>query len=446
MLGGIKGHIETMNAAILLLVLLTLSGTVLSWEWQIHVMIYMIAREAILPYDIYSVCNKCLQWKSDADNKLQKKEQAEAKARREAEKNAKRRPAKKEVKMEEKKEKKKEISEEERRKIKAKILAEEKQRLLCEKVIKGLEFSTLEFIRKRLKILSYIDLILNAKKLVNKAIRELAYQAKNIAKKPSGARIYSFEKKGRKYLNRSHKFDYLMGINWAADVPSKEFPGNFHFLNQVYDGVNPKKIVEILNKKDNVIAAYKKAYNFLMQLRKKEIEPNVDKSHMMAYLIHLMGDMHQPLHMVTRRAEGDKRREGDNNGARTEVMVHVNNPPEPVSIYKSSLYKFWNKAGNIYKLSSTLKKESMDYYVGAVRNIMKKYPIANFTSELKINNFDEFAEEMFYYGTHIVYGGLPKYDIMWLSKRAEMMCPKLIALAGYRLAGAFVEIFEENNP
>lgn len=461
MRAGIKGHIETMKAAVLLLVFLTLSGTVLSWDWHIHVTIYLIARNAILPYDIWNACNRCRDLMKDAEEKRQ----AEDKARREAEEEAKKEAIaeqgkeKKEEKREEKKKEERKIEKKEDKKKEKKprkqeeIEAEIKEKLLCEKVMKGLQLPMYKFIYKRMRILNYIDKILDRRRLAKEAKANLQRKGRELLKDtkspPTQRSITKLEKRAEKYVLGEKGYDKYLAAYWANDGTNVI---DNHYLHQVYIGRSKEHPIEILNKENNVITAYKKAYNFLIQLGKMKTKPLEDKAHMMAYLIHLMGDMHQPLHMIKRYYQTDKGWIDDDNGFSFGLLLSLAN-----STYDLSLFKYWNAAAHIYDFMtnytpiSALNRVSMKSYRDLAQEIMELFPISRFISELKIKDFNKFANKMFLYGVNDVYGEIGEKDNSMMkdeeyAKKARYTCAELIALAGYRLAAAFVEIYSENNP
>eukprot|EP00826_Nyctotherus_ovalis_P007427 TRINITY_DN11856_c0_g1_i2.p1 TRINITY_DN11856_c0_g1~~TRINITY_DN11856_c0_g1_i2.p1 ORF type:complete len:262 (-),score=32.46 TRINITY_DN11856_c0_g1_i2:40-825(-) len=208
---------------LIILTFLTLFETALSWTWPTHVVIYMIARNIIVPYKYM------MQWEG---------------------------------------------------------CQERGER--CEELKRKLRKPKLKVVRKGMKVLKYVDSLMDVDKLMD----EVEEARRNVTRYRNG--------KPNKYA-----------IAGWADGVKRTLGGTFsnraHYYAQIYkDGI--KDISGVLNKEKNAIKALKNAYKELTS-RSGRISAG-RKSRMMAFLIHLVGDVHQPLHMASRVSrkypKGDK--------------------------------------------------------------------------------------------------------------------------------------------
>jgi len=104
-------------------------------------------------------------------------------------------------------------------------------------------------------------------------------------------------------VNYQNPYEYPI---WADEIALRDeykFVSGWHFFNQPFcDGIDPTKINLIVDPRFNAVFTvlesikvlnYKPPYPF-------NFDGEFEKSYMMRFLIHLAGDMYQPLHVVTR--------------------------------------------------------------------------------------------------------------------------------------------------
>ena len=104
-------------------------------------------------------------------------------------------------------------------------------------------------------------------------------------------------------FNYANVYEYAL---WADDVKFRDYYRNldeWHFYDQpICDGIDPKKIKLVLDPKFGVVNS---VIEGLKTLKFHGPYPSsfdgiFEKSFMLRFFIHLVGDMHQPLHMSTR--------------------------------------------------------------------------------------------------------------------------------------------------
>eukprot|EP00826_Nyctotherus_ovalis_P026207 TRINITY_DN2047_c0_g1_i3.p1 TRINITY_DN2047_c0_g1~~TRINITY_DN2047_c0_g1_i3.p1 ORF type:complete len:358 (-),score=21.92 TRINITY_DN2047_c0_g1_i3:159-1232(-) len=355
-----------MKTTVLLLVLLTLSGTVLSWSWNVHMIIYMIAEKTLENYQ-FDTPEKC-------------------------------------------------------KKLPAKT--------------------------KGANILKYIDKIGQAEAIAtseSKFLNMLAGEATSREKKEE------LQKKAFRYVNRAGEVNKYSIAFWSDDYKKDEaYRREAHFLKQIYDGKNKEKPIGEIPLPGNVIYAFDQAYRFLT----RESGIPMDRARILAHLIHIVGDMHQPLHMMTclllkkyEITEG-KFQEDDNGG--NFIVV------KGLKGFKGTLHKLWDRTMGGVSCPLYINKETIEFLKAEAEKTMKDFGRPEKLEKLRLNmdNMNEFKEEMFQIGTKIAYKGVDLekmtktfagHNKMDDIKEVDATCRRQIALAGYRLALYFTDIYFANN-
>lgn len=347
------GHIIAMKTTVLLLALLAFSGTVLSWSWPVHMVIYMIGRKTL----------KSSEFKRTAEE--------------------------------------------------------------CPKLGK--------VTKKGSDILKYIDLIADADHFA----KEVSESFKKVAKIKRGDSRKELEKKALQYVNRKNEPNRYALAFWSDDVETAGFKSYAHHFKQVYDGINGNSPVGLIQKGGNVISAFKEAFDYLSS---KGSSPK--KSHMLAHMIHMMGDMHNPMHMITRKPAGSTQ---DDKGGK-EVVV------KGLPFFKGNLHELWDKAFGVIRELKQVDKDALAEYRKVADKIITEVGSPKNIQALRISNFDEFKSEMFKIGAKSGYGGIAvkemrkEFDTANSKEVKELirLCKQLIATAGHRLALYFSEIYFAN--
>lgn len=157
-------------------------------------------------------------------------------------------------------------------------------------------------------------------------------------------------------------------------------------------------------------------------------EPDLKKAYYLAELTHLVGDIHQPLHCVTRFTPDE--REGDRGG---NFFSLGDTAP------RKNLHSYWDAAGGFFAFRD-IGRPLTDNRRVALRNyankIMSAYPKPTMTDEIKKLHPMDWAKEGFALGVSDVYKGIEEGDVPSnaYEANARKVSARRIALAGYRLA------------
>eukprot|EP00826_Nyctotherus_ovalis_P054121 TRINITY_DN706_c0_g1_i20.p1 TRINITY_DN706_c0_g1~~TRINITY_DN706_c0_g1_i20.p1 ORF type:complete len:348 (+),score=119.59 TRINITY_DN706_c0_g1_i20:94-1044(+) len=288
--------------------------------------------------------------------------------------------------------------------------------------------------KKGSDILKYIDLIADADHFA----KEVSESFKKVAKIKRGETKKELEKKALQYVNKNNEPNRYALAFWSDDVETAGFKSYAHYFKQVYDGINGNNPVGLIQKGGNVISAFKEAFDYLSS---KGSSPK--KSHMLAHMIHMMGDMHNPLHMITRKPAGSIQ----DDKAGMEVVV------KGLPFFKGNLHQLWDKAFGIIRELKQVDKDAIAEYKKVAKKIMAEVGNPKDIQTLRISNFDEFKSTMFKIGAKSGYGGIAAKELRKEFDTANskevkdliQLCKKLIATAGYRTALYFSDIYFANH-
>jgi osmotically-inducible protein OsmY len=237
--------------------------------------------------------------------------------------------------------------------------------------------------------------------------------------------------------------DYFMIVAYWADIirnrkyekRSKYHHGTWHYLDTYWRESNGKieTLPEMENDKENVV---ERLFEFDKVLRSDA--KDAEKAIALAWIIHLSGDVHQPLHASGRvTAEEPKGDQGGNT-----FSLSPKNAPR-----KENLHWFWD---SIVVRTVPRKADASDaeYLLPIGNAIMKKYPLAKMQNLLEIGKFDAWQQESFKIASTRLYPKTLLRDQMpsaAYNKMAFDIAEQQIAIAGYRLGTWLNQIFGERT-
>jgi hypothetical protein len=218
--------------------------------------------------------------------------------------------------------------------------------------------------------------------------------------------------------------DMLSAACWADDTKTKE-NGRWHFINYHFrpDG----GLTENKPDEENVVWAIKK---FVKVLGDKAY-PDDERADALRYILHFVGDVHQPLHAAAR--DTDERPEGDRGGNAFPIA-----PPAkwPEGLFvPDNLHALWDAGcGLLGQASHPLDQDSMKTVSGLTDTIRAENPRVAF-EKVAVQDFQVWAQESLEVAKTLAYqlkeGSAPSAGYLYAGREASA---KRIALAGYRLA------------
>lgn len=151
-----------------------------------------------------------------------------------------------------------------------------------------------------------------------------------------------------------------MTSNWADYIKSDtayKYLYNWHFMN-LNDGINSYAEMQDYLKKDSIVDSYTKL-NFLIKELKKKNLPKKQQQLYLKLLIHIVGDMHQPMHFG---------READYGGNKIKIMWFSE---------QANLHSVWDeKLIDFQQLSYTEYTKAINYVTAPEKSTWQKQPIS----------------------------------------------------------------------
>jgi hypothetical protein len=247
---------------------------------------------------------------------------------------------------------------------------------------------------------------------------------------------------GERYPDRGFVFycdrnyDPVMIANWMDDLRDNSLsdplkPWHFINSNPIFDGI-PKKVIKpdaenVLKRVNWSLAMLEARKNFDKTSTKSDDQASAE---FLGYLIHLVGDMHQPLHCTTRYSE--EHPNGDNGGN----QFRIDTPRA------KNLHSFWDAAGGLFEFDKVKRppegdlEDQQQKIRGYAGKVMKAFPANSHPAWKKVMLPDEWVKESNkaardFGFKNIEVGGKPSPDYI---NNAQQTASKRLAFAGYRLA------------
>ena len=239
----------------------------------------------------------------------------------------------------------------------------------------------------------------------------------------------------------TRKRDYfVLMATWADFIKdrnlktrnSKYSVPNWHYTDTYWMEKDGKPVLVTLNEPGGL--AIQKIEEFAKIIR-SPTSKDAEKAIAIAWLIHLIGDIHQPLHASSRvTAEFPKGDQGGN----TFLLTPTGTPREQ----QVNLHSYWdsiveNKEANSRNLCDA------DYIYPVAHDIMEKFPYDKLRDRMKDDQFEAWMNESFSLATTEVYKGVEegKMPSKKYTENAYKIAQERFALGGYRLGDLFNEVF-----
>jgi hypothetical protein len=207
---------------------------------------------------------------------------------------------------------------------------------------------------------------------------------------------------------------------------------NWHYTDTAWTVKDGK--VQLVNLPDEGGLALDKIIEFI-KLESSGARDS-EKAIGIAWLEHLIGDIHQPLHASARITEQEPK--GDQ-GGNLFLLTPVGTPRDK----QENLHWFWDSIV-IRNIPNSKDDCEQEYIDPIARDIMKKYPFSKMQSRLSLNDPERWKRESFEIASTRIYPPDLKRNEMpsdAYKKAALKIAEERLALAGYRMAALFDQIF-----
>jgi len=233
---------------------------------------------------------------------------------------------------------------------------------------------------------------------------------------------------------------FMLASSWSDIIRDRAFDtrfrkyhhSNWHYSDTFWTVKDGK--VELLKPPDEGGLALEKIIEFI-KLETSNTK-DADKGVAVAWLEHLIGDIHQPLHASARVTDLEPK--GDQGG-----NLFLLTPKDTPRDKQENLHWLWD---NIVVRNSPNKKDECegDYIDPIARRIMKQFPFAKLEGRLALDDPERWKRESFEIASTKVFPPelkrfeQPSADY---KKAAFKIAEERLALAGYRMAAIFNRLF-----
>jgi hypothetical protein len=248
----------------------------------------------------------------------------------------------------------------------------------------------------------------------------------------------------RSEAERKREFFMLMAT-WADIIRDRNFEtrykkyhhGTWHYSDMFWKTVDGK--VEIMKAPDEGGLALAKIIEF--EKLERSNANDAQKAVGIAWLEHLIGDIHQPLHASGRVTETEPK--GDQGG-----NLFLLTPKDTPRDKQENLHWFWDSIVG-RNMPNNKDQCDADYIDPIAAKILKKYPYAKMQGRLALANPEEWKKESFEIASTKVFPNDLKRNetpSAKYKKEALNIAEERLALAGYRMGELFNQIFGATTP
>lgn len=230
--------------------------------------------------------------------------------------------------------------------------------------------------------------------------------------------------------------DFVNASHWADDLrPFKEFdsfkPLHFKDIFFTLDGsplpeIDPNNIVKALE--DNV------------EILKTSTDKNA-QAQALRFVIHFVGDIHQPLHCTALVSSANPK--GDQGGNLFKIKLRNDDG----TLRDSNLHSYWDGGiGAFPRSGPNFTPPALATIGPAARLATRGNPAtANGVKLDEPFNYDLWAEESFWFGENVVYNGITANETPTkaYNKKALKYARRRVAWGGYRLAALLNAIWAQ---
>jgi len=233
---------------------------------------------------------------------------------------------------------------------------------------------------------------------------------------------------------------FMIAATWADIIRDRNFDtrykkyhhSNWHYTDTAWTIKDGK--VQLVNMSEEGGFALSKIIEFIKL--ESSAAKDSEKAIGIAWLEHLIGDIHQPLHASARFTEQEPK--GDQ-GGNLFLLTPVGTPRDK----QENLHWFWDSI--VIRNEPNEKDEcEADYIDPMAHDIMKKYPLGKMQARLALNDPEQWKRESFEIASTRIYTPDLKRNEMpsqSYKKTAMKIAEERLALAGYRMGELFNQIF-----
>jgi S1/P1 Nuclease len=237
---------------------------------------------------------------------------------------------------------------------------------------------------------------------------------------------------------------FMLMATWPDIIRDKSFEtrfkkyanGNWHYADTFWTWKDGKAVLVDSNDANGL--ATQKLKDFYQVV--KSDASNSDKAIAIAWIEHLVGDIHQPLHASGKVTDSNPK--GDQGG--NLFMLTPKGTPRDK---QENLHWFWDSIIGRYQPNVSDKCDA-DYLDPIADEIIRLYPYDKLKDRMNDDNFDLWAKESLDIAMNDIYKDIRFFELPSdkYKKRAFEIAQLRLALAGYRMGDLFNEVFAVAAP
>jgi hypothetical protein len=238
---------------------------------------------------------------------------------------------------------------------------------------------------------------------------------------------------------RGDRMFFLRAATWADIVRDQDFAqrrekyhrGHWHYINFFWEESGPNRTRERTDLKPQNENAVERLQLFTEQLRNENSGAS-SRSIALVWVLHLVGDVHQPLHTSARVTRLEP--QGDRGGNEFKLAGEPDN-----------LHAYWD-----FILDLQMPRrfdESQEAFINRlVAVIVAQHSKSEYSQGFNNRDYKQWAREGFFTARTEVYRGVERHRKPTASyrRRAFKVASRAVALAGYRLADLLNRSFDSS--
>jgi hypothetical protein len=215
-----------------------------------------------------------------------------------------------------------------------------------------------------------------------------------------------------------------MAAVWADEFRSTTAnTGPWHYINIHFRTDGKPVTMKALD--ENVVWAIGKFRKILTETKAN----NATRAEAFRFVLHFVGDAHQPLHNVAR--DTDKTPDGDRGGNDFAIA-----PGNGLPSWNTNLHRVWDSGCGAFELPMRGGNPGFEQECAKLADrIERAHPLASLKAEVANLDPDSWVKDGFKIAKDFAYtapeGGTPSPEYV---KKGQSICMRRAALAGYRLA------------
>lgn len=229
------------------------------------------------------------------------------------------------------------------------------------------------------------------------------------------------------FPNHSEPLSATVWADYIRNLYLNEFT-TWHYINKPWDPQGIKTVHPKSSAAINIVWALQNTLNTL-----KYTSNTWARAFATRFLLHLVGDIHQPLHNINYYSK--RYPNGDNGGNLFKIKIRGKT---------MNLHYFWDSAGLQYSThyALPLSKKNKEKITKMSKHLMNKYPHFSVNN----HNFTEWSNESYRLAIKFSYTPILTNTTITQNYILEtrIICEKQIVKAGYRLASLIKQIFTTN--